>query len=178
MIKKIIALWHENPTWVEHIKSILTRNGYKSKEILADSVLEQYKVVLTDEIWDEYRVLEILKETFNKKILIADDYIILIENLKQKLQKEGYEVKLTYTVKNTIKELKKNKYDVLVLDYNFGERKTGLTVMKYINKHKLSIKVIPNSLEKHLDDELIKEGALNCCPQKNSKEILRILTII
>ena len=111
------------------------------------------------------------------KILISDDYEAFASLLSEELTNNyGFKSESVYTVFDTIKKLKRNKYDVLVLDYNFGRMKrNGELVMKYINKHNIKILVIPNSAEQEYNDKLILLGAIKESPEKSLNKLIEIL---
>ncbi len=79
--------------------------------------------------------------TFNIRILIADDEKNLRTVLAKELSEEGYDVRETDTGSNAAALLEKDEYDVLLLDQNMPGM-DGMEVLKKIKSQELPIEVI------------------------------------
>jgi len=73
-------------------------------------------------------------------LLVEDDttFSAIIENF---LKKNGYHVDPYFSIKNSIDAIKKNKYDIVLLDYRLGDG-NGLEVLDFIHSEGLSIPAI------------------------------------
>ncbi|GAA0181444.1 nitrogen fixation sigma-54 dependent transcriptional regulator GnfM [Clostridium sediminicola] len=64
-----------------------------------------------------------------KKILVADDEVNILKVIREELKSEGYEVDLAYDGEDANKKIRKNKYDVAILDIRMP-KKDGIQVLK------------------------------------------------
>ncbi|MBI5213274.1 MAG: response regulator, partial [Nitrospirae bacterium] len=51
-----------------------------------------------------------------KKILVIDDEADIVELISYNLKKEGFAVDSSYNGEDALKKIKKNKYDLVILD--------------------------------------------------------------
>ena len=75
------------------------------------------------------------------KILIADDERSFVEPLSDRLIQKGNQVDSAYNGSSALELIKKNSYDIILLDHNMPEL-TGLELVKYIRKNKIDSKVV------------------------------------
>ena len=96
----------------------------------------------------------------NAKILICDDDETLCYLLKEQLLEEDFSVETVYDGKYAIDALKKNTYDVLLLDLNMKEVQ-GEEVLKFVSDYNANIQVIILSAQGEMRKaiECIKGGA-------------------
>ena len=96
----------------------------------------------------------------NAKILICDDDETLCYLLKEQLLEEDFSVDTVYDGKYAIDALKKNTYDVLLLDLNMKEVQ-GEEVLKFVSDYNANIQVIILSAQGEMRKaiECIKGGA-------------------
>src|SRR5690606_11672436 len=73
-------------------------------------------------------------------LLVEDDatFSAIIESF---LKKNGYQVEPYFSISNSISAIKKNKYDLILLDYRLGDG-NGLEVLDFIHAQGLLIPVI------------------------------------
>ncbi|TCK85286.1 sigma-54-dependent transcriptional regulator [Albibacterium bauzanense] len=73
-------------------------------------------------------------------LLVEDDttFSAIIESF---LKKNGYQVDPYFSISNSINAIKKNKYDLVLLDYRLGDG-NGLEVLDFIQHHGLVVPVI------------------------------------
>ena len=75
------------------------------------------------------------------KILVIDNDKDMCQLFSEILQEEMYEVDISYNGEDALLKIKKNSYDLLILDYKlFGI--SGLTVLEKVRQIKPLIKVI------------------------------------
>ena len=98
--------------------------------------------------------------TKNSKILVCDDDETLCYLLKEQLLEEGFSVDTVYDGKYAIDSVKKNTYDVLLLDLNMKEVQ-GEEVLKFVTDYNSSIQIIILSAQGEMRKaiECIKAGA-------------------
>ncbi|GAA0182800.1 nitrogen fixation sigma-54 dependent transcriptional regulator GnfM [Clostridium sediminicola] len=65
----------------------------------------------------------------DKKILVSDDEVNILKVIREELESEGYEVDLAYDGEDANKKIRKNKYDVAILDIRMP-KKDGIQVLK------------------------------------------------
>ncbi|GBD87001.1 transcriptional regulatory protein ZraR [bacterium BMS3Abin03] len=96
----------------------------------------------------------------NAKILVCDDDETLCYLLKEQLLEEGFSVDTVYDGKYAIDAVKKNTYDVLLLDLNMKEVQ-GEEVLKFVTDYNSSIQIIILSAQGEMRKaiECIKAGA-------------------
>jgi len=96
----------------------------------------------------------------NTNLLICDDDETLCYLLKEQLLEEGFTVDTVYDGKFAIEAIKKNTYDVLLLDLNMKEVQ-GEEVIKFVTEYKPSIQIIVLSAQGEMRKaiECIKAGA-------------------
>ena len=96
----------------------------------------------------------------NSKILICDDDETLCYLLKEQLLEEDFAVDTVYDGKYAIDTLKKNNYDVLLLDLNMKEV-SGEEVLSFVTDYNSTIQVIILSAQGEMRKaiECIKSGA-------------------
>ena len=71
-------------------------------------------------------------DTFNK---IWDKYVLWIDDTRgipMSYIEKNYHITWVLTYEDAIKELKKFKYDIIDLDHDLGEEKSGYDICKYI----------------------------------------------
>jgi DNA-binding NtrC family response regulator len=76
-----------------------------------------------------------------KKVIILDDEPIVCERLKPALEKSGFYVETFSRSQEAVDRITQQKFDVLVTDLKM-HKPDGLDVMKYVNQHSPSTKVI------------------------------------
>lgn len=69
-----------------------------------------------------------------KKILAVDDTDIILELLKQHLEKEGYNVCTSNTAGKAMQMIEDDDFDLVLLDIVMPE-KSGIDVLKFIKKN-------------------------------------------
>ena len=69
------------------------------------------------------------------KILIVEDDLKILEELKILLEREGYQVEVLSSFLNTVEDIRCRDYDLLLLDINLPD-KSGFTICKEIKKDK------------------------------------------
>lgn len=96
----------------------------------------------------------------NTKILICDDDETLCYLLKEQLLEEHFTVDTVYDGKYAIDTIKKNTFDVLLLDLNMREVQ-GEEVIKFVTEYNSSIQIIILSAQGEMKKaiECIKSGA-------------------
>jgi DNA-binding NtrC family response regulator len=77
-------------------------------------------------------------------ILIVDDDKFMCQSLSYLLKEEGYHVNTAFDGEDALSKLKKNKCDVIVIDYNLSglHGLTGLGVLEKVNQTNPSIRSI------------------------------------
>ena len=75
------------------------------------------------------------------RILIADDEKSFVEPLSDRLIRKGHQVESAYNGLSALMLIKKNKYDIILLDHNMPEL-TGLELVTYIRKNKIDTKLV------------------------------------
>lgn len=75
------------------------------------------------------------------KILVVDDDLDMCEIISDILKEEGYSVNSSYNGEDALMKIKKNHYDLIVLDYKLNEM-SGLMVLEKSLKMIPSLKVI------------------------------------
>jgi two-component system, OmpR family, response regulator PfeR len=104
------------------------------------------------------------------KILVVEDDLKLNHLITALLEKQGCWVDHTVKYRNAVIYLHNVNYDLVLLDYNLEDNKTGEDLCKYMKKHNITTKVIMlsgnpiNQLE-----ELRKRNLINDCLQKPFK---------
>ena len=88
-------------------------------------------------------------------VLVVDDDKDICELISYALEDEGCHINKAYDGENALKEIKKQPYDVMILDYILPGR-SGLDVLEETRKTKPSIKTIMIS---GLADDSIKSRA-------------------
>jgi len=98
--------------------------------------------------------------TKNAKILVCDDDETLCYLLKEQLLEEGFSVDTVYDGKYAIDAVKKNTYDVLLLDLNMKEVQ-GEEVLRFVTDYNSSIQIVILSAQGEMRKaiECIKAGA-------------------
>lgn len=96
----------------------------------------------------------------DSKILIADDDETLCYLLKEELVNEGYFVTTVYDGKDAIESLKKNNYDILLLDLEMREVH-GEKVLNFVNENHPSTQIIVLTAKSDMRTAIdcIKHGA-------------------
>jgi len=80
----------------------------------------------------------------SKKILIAEDDRPMASALEIKLNNSGFEAKTVFNGEEAIKELEKEKYDLMLLDIMMPVM-NGFEVLEYFREKKITIPVIVSS---------------------------------
>lgn len=65
-----------------------------------------------------------------EKILVVDDEPLILKTINRTLIRKGYEVRTTHDAKSFLKELKRDKADLLIMDINLGELSSQTLVDK------------------------------------------------
>ena len=74
-----------------------------------------------------------------RKILIVEDEVIIAMEMKSYLEKSGYKVvSISTNFVSAIKDFKKYLPDIVLIDINLSEEKTGIDVAEQINKIKIT----------------------------------------
>ena len=75
------------------------------------------------------------------KILVVDDDLDMCQIISDILKEEGYSVNSSYNGEDALIKIKKNHYDLIVLDYKLNEM-SGLMVLKKALQMLPSLKII------------------------------------
>ena len=75
------------------------------------------------------------------KILVVDDDLDMCQIISDILKEEGYSVHSSYNGEDALMKIKKNHYDLIVLDYKLNEM-TGLMVLEKALQMIPSLKVM------------------------------------
>ena len=75
------------------------------------------------------------------KILIADDEKDIVDLIKERVAKKGYNADLAFDGEKALEFIKLNKYDLVFVDHNMPEL-TGLELIKYIRENNLNTKIV------------------------------------
>jgi DNA-binding NtrC family response regulator len=104
--------------------------------------------------------------TFQAKILISDDDEALCYLLKEQLIEQGHQVDTVFDGKYAIEKVKRNHYDVVLLDLNM-QLVAGEEVLKFIRERYPTMPVIILSAENQVSKaiECIKLGAYDYVPK-------------
>lgn len=91
-----------------------------------------------------------------KRILIIDDDVDLCFELSEALKTESYSVKAISDPKKAQAEIKKDAYEIIILDYKMPQI-NGADILKYVRDKKLKCKIFLTSgkpfIEKMVEDE-------------------------
>ena len=100
------------------------------------------------------------------KVLIVDDEVVFCENMAKLLNTRGYQAKAVHEGEEAIRTLKKESYDVAVLDLKMPGM-SGIDVLKKINELGISSQVIMLTGHGGVDTamEAIKLGAYDYLPK-------------
>ena len=100
------------------------------------------------------------------KVLIIDDEVVFCENMAKLLNTRGYQVKTVNEGEEAISALKKEVYDVVVLDLKMPGM-NGIDVLKKINELGVSSQVIMLTGHGGVDTamEAVKLGAFDYIPK-------------
>ena len=95
-----------------------------------------------------------------KKILIGEDELPMARVLELKLKNSGYETRAVFNGEDVIKELKKSKFDILLLDLVMP-KKDGFEVLEYLqkSKNKMPIIVLSNLSQQEDKSRVLELGA-------------------
>jgi len=66
------------------------------------------------------------------KVLILDDMEVRHEGFRKKFNRYSDTIVSTYTVKQCIKELDQDRFDMICLDHDLGGKKSGYDVCKWL----------------------------------------------
>lgn len=95
-----------------------------------------------------------------KKILIIDDDVELCEELREILKDEGYSAEILFEGPDAGKIIKKNVYDVIIIDYRISGV-SGIELLRLIKDKNIKSKVFIVSgrpfIEKILVDENLSD---------------------
>ena len=125
------------------------------------------------------------------KILVVDDELDMCQIISDILKEEGYSVYCSYDGEDTLMKIKKNHYDLMVLDYKLNEM-SGLMVLEKALQIIPSLKVIMISafadksvkararklgvgdfLDKPFDLKRFTQGVQDILTKKTNKEKLQ-----
>jgi len=76
-----------------------------------------------------------------RRILVADDEVVILKILQNDLMNEGYSVDIVEDGEKAIDKIKHDNYDLIILD-NKMPKKNGMDVLRYINIQKYNTIVI------------------------------------
>ena len=109
------------------------------------------------------------------RVLIADDHAILRQGLRQILAEEfnGIEFGEAGTTAETLQQLRRQRWDVLILDINMPGR-SGLEVLNdtHMNYPKLPVLVLSSTPEEQLAVRTLKAGARGYLNKQSAAEEL------
>src|SRR5690606_3363500 len=74
-------------------------------------------------------------------VMIVKDDTTCTAIIESFFKKNGYQVELYFSISNSIAAIKKNKYDLVLLDYRLGDG-NGLEVLDFIQSQGLFVPVI------------------------------------
>ena len=94
-----------------------------------------------------------------RKILLIDDDKELSEEMSEFLADEGYQVQVAFDGLEGEKLIKKNQYDIILLDFKMPAF-NGVDLLKRMKKVKLKSKIILISGRPFLEKEIKKQGLL------------------
>lgn len=75
------------------------------------------------------------------KILVVDDDLDMCQIISDILKEKGYSVNSSYKGKDAVMKIKKNHYDLIILDYKLNEM-SGLMVLEKALQMRPSLKVM------------------------------------
>ncbi len=100
----------------------------------------------------------------NKKILLVEDDPLIVKIYKTRLEEEGFEVEVVSQGERVVGELKKNEFDLVLLDIVLPEL-TGFEILKRIKGEglleNLKVLVLSNLGEKRSVEKAAKLGAVS-----------------
>jgi len=94
----------------------------------------------------------------NANILIVDDDAAAIKIITKMLAKNAYATDFCYTGEEALEKVRKNEYDLILLDVKLGKGIDGYQVCKEIQKLNPDLPVI--LVTAHFDDESVDKGFL------------------
>lgn len=96
------------------------------------------------------------------RILVVDDERPIRNTLKEILEYEDYAVDVGYDGNEAVELLKKNKYDIVLCDYEMPNR-DGISVLEEIKKNQINIPfvMISGRASTNTAVEAIKKGAID-----------------
>ena len=106
-----------------------------------------------------------------KKVLIVEDNISLKLILTRIIENAGYEVSSTASGIEAIALLKKQKFDILITDYQLPEI-TGLDVLQAISNQPLKKIMISAHANLQLDVKAAELGAIFIAKPFNNNELI------
>ncbi len=87
------------------------------------------------------------KENLSKKVLLADDNLVVLQGIQIMLEMEGYEVVAVTSKEELIQTLETGqKFDIVITDKDMPEENAGIEAIKYIRK-KLNLNDMPIVLQ-------------------------------
>ncbi|MCF6276520.1 MAG: response regulator [Candidatus Magasanikbacteria bacterium] len=92
-----------------------------------------------------------------KKILITEDHKPLAKALALKLKKSGFEPVIAYDGAEALKDLKKGKYDLMILDLILPKI-DGFTVLEKMKKRHVHVPVLVSTNLSQTEDEKKVKG--------------------
>lgn len=109
-----------------------------------------------------------------KKIMLIDDVITYGDDLKEKLEKYGYQVYYSPTAIGIVNFINEFDPDLLFLDIELNENKNGIEVCREVNQlfPKLPIIIISSFAGQDTKIEAIKAGALSYVEKPLTAQLL------
>jgi len=113
-----------------------------------------------------------------KGILLVEDDVAFSEMLKQFLKRHKYVVEVSYNIKNALKQLKNQKYDLVFTDLRLPDG-DGITLLKQIKKSKEPVPVVlmTSYAEVSTAVQAMKQGAFDYISKPfNPDEVLEVIS--
>ncbi|MDJ0653220.1 MAG: EAL domain-containing protein [Xanthomonadales bacterium] len=112
---------------------------------------------------------------FNGRILVADDDQRAAASVEALITLQGYEVSVVNNGEDAVAELKRRRYDVLLLDLMMP-RMTGIEVMDFIQQSELDVTVIVMSGDTSIENVIhsLRHGAYDYLRKPYAPEVLTL----
>lgn len=116
--------------------------------------------------------------SFLKKVLYVEDDVALARLLQKRMERVGYEITIANTAEEALLDLKKNNFDLILLDYNLP----GMTGTEFLKKIPLQeyppVIVLTASGDEKIALEALENGAADYAIKDASQIYLDLLPAI